>query len=41
MRKGEIEAGGNESWEAVQVMVPAVPPTGLGGNCSIINVTYR
>ena len=41
VKKGVIQAGESESWEGVEVKVPAVPPTGLGGNCSIISVTYK
>jgi len=41
VKRGEIEPGSSETWEAVNVNVPAVPPTGLGGNCSIMDVSYR
>jgi len=41
VKRGEIEPGATESWEAVEIKVPAVPPTHLGGNCSIIGVSYE
>ena len=41
VKKGEMEAGATEYWEAVPLIVPPVPPTGLGGTCSVIEVRYE
>ena len=41
VQKGRIQPGEIESWNGVLVSVPAVPPTGLGGDCSIMEVGYR
>ncbi|CAH1798043.1 unnamed protein product [Owenia fusiformis] len=39
LQKGEIDAGGTESWENVQLVVPPLPPSHLVG-CRIIDIRY-
>ena len=29
-----------ESWEGVEIEVPLITPSGLGGGCSIISMDY-
>ena len=41
VERGEIPPGNSDYWEGVTMRVPALPPTNLGGNCSIIDVQYR
>ena len=36
-----MEPGATEYWEGVPLVVPPVPPTGLGGTCSVIEVRYE
>ena len=40
IRRGMIRPGTSDYWEGVVMKVPAVPPTGLAGSCSIIDVQY-
>ena len=40
IRRGMIRPGTSHYWEGVVMRVPAVPPTGLAGKCSIIDVQY-
>merc|ERR550517_497039 len=41
LRRGAIGPGTSDFWEGVTMRIPAVPPTNLAGNCSIIDVQYR
>ena len=41
LRRGPIGPGTSDFWEGVTMRIPAVPPTNLAGNCSIIDVQYR
>jgi len=41
LRRGQIGPGTSDFWEGVTMRIPAVPPTNLAGNCSIIDVQYR
>ena len=41
VERGEILPGNSDYWEGMSIRVPALPPTNLGGNCSIIDVQYR
>ena len=40
IRRGMIRPGTSDYWEGVVMSVPVLPPTGLAGNCSIIDVQY-
>ena len=40
IRRGLIGPGSSDYWEGVVLKVPPVPPTGLAGSCSIIDVQY-
>ena len=40
IRRGLISPGTSDYWEGVVMKVPPVPPTGLAGSCSIIDVKY-
>ena len=40
IRRGQISPGTSDYWEGVVMKVPPVPPTGLAGSCSIIDVQY-
>ena len=40
IRRGMINPGTSDYWEGVVMKVPVIPPTGLAGNCSIIDVQY-
>jgi len=40
IERGPIEAGGQDRWQDVHLQVPPLPPTDLGGFCSIISVQY-
>ena len=39
VHRGQIEAGGSDTWNSLPLSIPPVPPTGLGG-CRIIHVSY-
>jgi len=41
IRRGRIGPGTSDFWEGVNMRVPALPPTNLGGTCNIIDVQYR
>jgi hypothetical protein len=38
--RGPIVPGTSDYWEQVALVVPPVPPSGLGGPCQIIDVQY-
>ena len=40
IKRGPISPGSSDCWEGVVMKVPPVPPTGLAGSCSIIDVQY-
>ena len=40
IKRGQISPGSSDYWEGVVMKVPPVPPTGLAGSCSIIDVQY-
>ena len=39
-RRGRIDPGDTDSWDNVLMDIPPLPPTRLGGACSIIEVQY-
>ena len=40
VKRGPIEAGESDVWNGQPLLIPAVPPSGLGG-CRIMDVSYR
>jgi hypothetical protein len=38
--RGPIARGSSDYWENVALPVPPLPPSGLGGQCSIIRLQY-
>ena len=38
--QGPIRPGTSDFWEGVTLSIPPLPPSGLGGPCSIMDVQY-
>ena len=38
--QGPIRPGTSDYWEGVDLPIPPLPPTGLGGPCNIMDVQY-
>ena len=38
--QGPIKPGTSDYWEGVDLPIPPLPPTGLGGPCNIMDVQY-